>query len=72
MNKKNIAIATLAAVGLLVLGSAATSFFSPVSFNDRWQHTMIDLAKPQSSIPRERLHARALEILRERTVAQED
>jgi len=68
MNYRTLAVLT--AAGLLALG-LGTSGNAP-TFNIRWGHAMTDIATTQTPIPHEKLHAKALEILRGRTVAADD
>jgi hypothetical protein len=67
--KRSLIAAALAAA---TIGAAAYAVPTPTDFNIRWTNAMRDLATVQSAIPQEKLHARALEILRGMTVARDD
>ena len=71
---KKILFATTAAVGLSALASAVGLFVTaqPETFSSRWQHATSELEQIHLKIPNEKLHAQALEILRTRTVADDD
>jgi hypothetical protein len=68
LNYRTLAI--LIAAGLLALGLGASG--NTPTFNTRWSNSMTDIATTQTPIPHEKLHAKALEILRGRTVAADD
>ena len=61
-------LAALTALGILAIGMGASS--KQPHFNTRWSRAMTDLAQTQPGIPQEKLHARAVEILRSMTVAE--
>jgi len=65
--------AILAAAGLFAVGITAVSVFASPDFNKRWDESAKTFdTTVQDPVLYEGLHARALEILRERTVAKDE
>lgn len=71
---KKILLATTATVGLSALALVTGLFLvsKPETFDSRWQHAASELERVHPEIPNEKLHAKALEILRGRTVAEDE
>ena len=63
-------LAVLTALGILTIGLGSST--GRQHFNSRWNAALNDIHNHEAPIPHEKLHARALEILRDMTMARSE